>query len=118
MTARQYIQQRVQNYGGRAFKSRSLNEALTHTYASFAEQYPEWTAALFDEYFLTHQAMPLLTHVAEDGNRLDPVELAMAWSEQLTWFNDQNRQSLITDLIPAARSFLRDLEVELSTTSI
>lgn len=117
MTTSQFIQQQVQTYRRRAYKTRSLNQALTHTYASFAERYPQWTAALFDEYFLTHQAMPLLTRAGEDSDRLDPVKLATAWSEQLTWFNEQHRQSIIADLIPAAASFLRTFEVELSATS-
>jgi hypothetical protein len=117
MTTQQYTEQHVQNYRGRAYKTRPLNQALTHTYASFAEQYPEWVAALFDEYFLTHQAMPLLARSVEDGERLDPAELAKAWSEQLTWFNEEHRQSIIADLIPVAASFLRTFEVELFAAS-
>ena len=117
MTTRQYTAQFVQNYRGRAYKARSLNQALTHTYASFAEQFPEWTAALFDEYFLTHRAKPLLTRAAKGGDRLDALELAKVWSEQLTWFNEQHRQNIIADLIPVAASFLRKFEAELFTAS-
>jgi hypothetical protein len=117
MTTRQYTEPRVQNYRGRAYKARPFNQALTHTYASFAKQYPEWVAALFDEYFLTHQAMPLLTRVGKNGERLDPLELASAWSEQLMWFHEQHRQNLIADLIPVTASFLRTFEVELFTAT-
>jgi hypothetical protein len=117
MTTRQFTQQWVQNYGVRAYQTRPLNQAIAHAYASFAEQYPEWVAALLDEYFLTHQAVPLLTRAAEEGNLFDPVELAKAWSEQLTWFNEQHRQSIIADLIPVAANFLHTFEEEWSTVS-
>jgi len=37
MTTRLYTKQRVQNYRGHVNKARPLNQALTHTYASFAK---------------------------------------------------------------------------------
>jgi hypothetical protein len=117
MTTIPFTQQRAQNNRGRTYQSRPLNQVVIHAYARFAEQYPEWAAALFDEYFLTHQAIPLLTHVAEDGYPLDSVELAIAWSEQLTWFNEEHRQSIIAELTPVAGNFLHTFEEELSNVS-
>jgi hypothetical protein len=117
MTTLSYTQQQAQNKRGRMYQTRPLNQAVTHAYVRFAKQYPEWTAALFDEYFLTHQAIPLLTHIAKDSNPLDSIELAKAWSEQLTWFNEEHRQSLIAELIPVAGSFLHTFKEELSAVS-
>jgi hypothetical protein len=116
MTARQFTQQVVQNYRKPVYKTRHFNQALTQTYASFAEQYPEWVAALFDKYFFTHRAMPLLTRVEEGSDRVDPAELAKVWSEQLTWSNDQRRQSIIAELTPVAASFLRSFKRKLFAT--
>jgi hypothetical protein len=114
MTTLPYTQQRVKSNRGRLYQTRPLNQAVTLAYARFAEQYPEWAAALFDEYFLIHQAIPLLAHIAEDGSSLDSVKLAIAWSEQLTWFNEEHRQSIIAELTPVAGSFLHTFEEELS----
>jgi len=99
-------------------KLQDLDEAVTRAFARFGQIHPEWAAALFDQHFLKQQVTPLLIRYAEgaEASQLDPVELATAWADQFTWFHEDKRQSLIVDLIPAAYSFLRQLEAELVST--
>lgn len=96
-----------------------LDEAVSRAFARFGQSHPEWVAALFDEHFLKQQVTPRLTlYGASPVIPLAPDELATAWADQFTWFDEDKRHSLIDDLIPAAYSFLRQLEAELVTVAV
>jgi hypothetical protein len=95
-----------------------LRTAVRDTFAHFAGQYPTWTACLFDEYFLTHRAAPLLARYIRAEVRPTPFELASAWDEQFGPAAMTIRTQRIADLMPAAEYFLQQLEAELSRYSL
>jgi hypothetical protein len=66
-----------------------------------------------NEHFLTQQVAPLLVCSLVESRQPDPVELAEAWTEQLSWFDEAMRQRHIAKLIPAISDFLSCLEAEL-----
>ncbi len=55
----------------------AFQKSLARTYAAFARQYPEYTASLFDEFFLIKQAVPELSKLLIQDQHPDPVLLAL-----------------------------------------
>lgn len=87
--------------------------ALKRAYTSFANYYPQWAMALFDEHFLQHGAMALLAGYIEEGRLLPASELARAWDAQLGWNSPALRERRIAELTPVAADFLDWLVLEL-----
>lgn len=94
-------------------RQRFLQQAIDHAYASFAGQFPEWPATLFDHHFLTNSAASILTQTGQMDTLGQAPMLAEAWSQQLSWSDNSARQSLVAELIPVAVCFLQHLENEL-----
>ena len=92
---------------------RAFQSALTRAYAAFARQYPELTAALFDEAFLTGPAAPLLAQWLTRRGHPDPAELARRWAQQLG-HSDPAAWPRLPEATRAAADFLRWLEAELA----
>lgn len=87
--------------------------ALRRAYRRFAGQHSQWTAALFDEHFLSHTAGPILACYPKYGVLPSPTELALAWDSQLGPSSPAVRQRRIAELALAADDFLAGLEAEL-----
>jgi len=113
MNATVNIKQTVQNRLVRKYRQRAFRQAVTRAYASFARQYPEWSASLLDEHFLTHNAAPLLLRVGQGLASSTAFALAHIWSQQLRWYDEETRQKLVAELTSIAADFLRLLEAEL-----
>jgi hypothetical protein len=92
---------------------RAFQAALIRTYTTWAAHNWESTGSLFNEHFLTQQTGSLLICYVEEGGSPDPVELAEAWAEQLSWFDEEMRQRHIAQLIPIITNFLSCFEIEL-----
>jgi len=107
---------RYQSAGGRSLnpiqkrrRRRVFYQTLASAYATFAGRYPEWTAVLFDENFLTGKVAPILESYQNSVLAPDPRELANAWADQL-WLSKETRRTLLAELTPIAADFLRLLE--------
>ena len=107
------IRQAVENWFVQKYQRRAFRQAVTRACTAFAQQYPEWAASHFDEYFLTHNAAPLLARMGQGVAAPKPFTLAIVWGRQMAWFKEETRQKLITELTPIAAEFLRLLETEL-----
>ncbi|MDW8373907.1 MAG: AAA family ATPase [Planctomycetota bacterium] len=90
---------------------RALQTALAKAYTSFAQQHPEWVAALFDETFLTGPAAPLLATLLTRRGNPAPEDLARRWCDQLGHAVAPDR---LTAATRAAADFLTMLEAELA----
>lgn len=66
---------------------------------------------MFDSWFLTHQAAPVLNRVFVGRERMDAVELAKAWERQMGG-SDKGREQRVAKLEPASAEFLTMLERE------
>jgi hypothetical protein len=97
----------------RALQRRTVHAALIRTYAAWTPHHWEWVDSLLNEHFLTQQVAPLLACSLAESRQPDPVELAEAWAEQLSWFNEAMKQRHVAKLIPAISDFLGCLEAEL-----
>jgi hypothetical protein len=91
----------------------AFRAALASAYSTFVCRHPQWAAALFDEHFLTHRAIPLLARCVTRDGQPTPGGLAAAWADQMALMEGPRRQWLIAALTPAAADFLRWLEAEL-----
>jgi hypothetical protein len=88
--------------------------ALKRAYASFAGYYPQWVASLFDEHFLRHSVASLLAGYVQTGTLPQPIELVLAWDEQLGPTTPAIRERRLAELAPVAANFLDWLAVELA----
>jgi hypothetical protein len=99
---------------GRDPTRRAFQTALAQTYAAFARQYPEWTAALFDETFLnSRDVVPLLAALLTRRGQPDPAHLARLFAVHLG-HSDPDRWERLGDATRAAADFLTWLEAELA----
>ncbi len=93
---------------------RAFQTALAQTYAAFARQHPEWTAALFDETFLnSRDVVPLLATLLTRRGQPDPAHLARLFAAHLG-HSDPDRWERLGDATRAAADFLTWLEAELA----
>jgi len=95
-------------------KRRAFRTALARAYATFARQYPEWTASLFDETFLkSPDVVPLLDDLLNPRGRPDPAELACRFAAHLG-HRDPDQWERLGEATRAAANFLTWLEAELA----
>jgi WD40 repeat protein len=93
---------------------RAFQTALARAYTAFARQYPEWTAALFDETFLnSRDVVPLLAELLTRRGQPDPAHLARLFAAHLG-HPDPDRWERLGDATRAAADFLTWLEGELA----
>lgn len=90
--------------------------ALKRAYIRFAGYYPQWAAALFDEYFLQHGAMSLLAGYVQEGRLPQPSELALAWDAQVGANSLAVRERRMAELTHVAADFLDWLALELAVS--
>ena len=90
---------------GRGPQQLAFKIALSRAYTAFARNYPQWTASLFDEHFLTHRAAPFLACCLARDAAPDPAGLATVWADQLG-LEGERRQRRIAELTPASAAFL------------
>jgi hypothetical protein len=98
-------------------RRQALAGAVGRAYAVWAPQNWEWVDSLFNEHFLAHRAVPVLTRYLDDSRQSAVVELANAWAEQLSWFDVELKRRHIANLTPVAAHFLRCLDAELGIYS-
>ena len=87
----------------------AFQKALARAYTAFARNYPDLTASLFNQDFLTHEAAPELAKLLTRHGHPDPATLANMWAASLTARARQAEQREVR----AAKQFLAWLESEL-----
>ncbi len=88
-----------------------FSEVIQQTHARFTERHPQYVDSLFDIWFLSHQAAPVLTRFLKGGVQDSEKELAAIWEKQMGG-TDKGREQRVAALRPAAAEFLRLLERE------
>lgn len=61
----------------------AFKKALARAYSAFARQYPEYTSSLFDQSFLSTDALPELSKLLTRNQHPNPALLAQAWGRSL-----------------------------------
>jgi hypothetical protein len=86
------------------------------TYRSWRRRFPRWVNTGFDEYFLLHDALPLLSAMLAGEQAPDPAQLAHKW---VTAFGipPERTAYAITELAPVAADFLARLQVDYDAQS-
>lgn len=72
----------------------AYQHALARTYAAFARQYPELTASLFNESFLTIEAVPELAKFLTRHQHPDHTQLVRLWAKSITPQTETGRQAV------------------------
>jgi len=95
-----------------------VQQASARAYLGFARAHPEWVQSLFDSYFLTHTAAPLLRRAVRPQQHPTAVELARAWWVQLARPAAEGREDQLADVIAVAAAFLDELDAELTVVRV
>jgi hypothetical protein len=90
-----------------------LGAAQAQAFARFAEEHPLWAGSLFDEYFLSHAAAPLVARTLDPANRPTAFELAEAWFTQCAAPGATAEGANLAEVAMAAFAFLRYLDAAL-----
>ncbi|MBI5955086.1 MAG: ATP-binding protein [Chloroflexi bacterium] len=61
----------------------AFKKALARAYSAFTRLYPEYTSSLFDQSFLSTDALPELSKLLTRNQHPDPALLAQAWGRSL-----------------------------------
>jgi hypothetical protein len=72
----------------------AYQHALARTYTAFARQYPELTASLFNESFLTIEAAPELAKFLTRHEYPDHTQLVRLWAKSITPQTEAGQQSV------------------------
>jgi hypothetical protein len=90
---------------------RLMERTVRRTYAGWMARFPRWVNAGFDEYFLLHDAMPLLYAMLTGVQNPDPAQLARQWASAYRLTEDRAQRALV-EATPIAADFLARLEIE------
>lgn len=100
-----------------SYQRRSLRRAVHKAYLSFARQYPNWVATLFDEHFVNTHLLPLLQNAADAGEKVTAVQAAEVWAKQVSMLPSLRKRH-ISRILPAATHFLCLVADELADTHV
>lgn len=92
---------------------RILRTAQQRAFQHFAQRYPHWADSLFDDFFLTHGAAPLIAGYLIPSHRPTAAELAKAWAAQCPSPRSSPQPLDLTEATYVAAAFLRMLDAEL-----
>ena len=112
-----YLERTAMQWLVQRYQQRTLRRAMRQAYKSFARNYPNWVAALFDEHFVIVHVLPLLHRAAATGEKVTPWQVAELWARQVSILPSL-RQKHITRIIPAATHFLCMVADELVETQV
>jgi invasion protein IalB len=97
----------------RRLQRAALRAAQAQAFARFAQAHPLWAESLFDEYFLSHAAAPLVARAIEPANRPTASEFAAAWFVQCAAPGSTAQGANLAEVTSAASEFLRYLDAAL-----
>ncbi len=114
--------ERLRDWLKRNLVKLAYQHALARTYVAFARQYPELTASLFNESFLTIEAAPELVKFLTRHQHPDHTQLVKLWAKSITPQTKAGQQSVEAlskreDLNAASAYFVELLTSELKHES-
>jgi hypothetical protein len=87
------LAERLRDWLKRNTAKLAYQHALARTYAAFARQYPEFTASLFNESFLTGEATPELAKFLTRHQYPDHTQLVLLWVKSVAPQTEAGQQS-------------------------
>ena len=99
------------------YQQRTLRRALRRAYVEFAQQHPQWVAALFDEHFVLTHLLPMFRDAAATGAPVTAHAVATEWAAQISLLPSA-RQQHRARILPAATRFLGLVADALGDTGI
>jgi hypothetical protein len=100
-----HFEQATKQWLAQSYQRYTVRRAVSQAYGVFAHHHPQATAALFDEYFVRTQVLPLLQHAATTGEKVTPVQVAELWARHVSLL-PTSRQHQMARTLPAATHFL------------
>jgi hypothetical protein len=94
----------------RTHQRRRLTRAVLNSYSQWRRRFPRWANAGFDEYFLLHNALPILSEMLAGGST-DAVRLARLWVAAYG-IPTPRRGRAVAAVTPVAAEFLGLLQQE------
>jgi hypothetical protein len=107
---------RMERWFQHRLQQAALRKARTRAFHAFAQIHPTWIASLFDEYFLEHEAAPLVERCLHAHDRPTAAEFAAAWCAQIA--PRHLGEASFAEVTAVAADFLRLLNLELETYGV
>jgi hypothetical protein len=107
---------RMERWVQHRLQQAALRKARARAFRAFAQLHPTWIASLFDEYFLDHDAAPLVRRCLHAHNRPTAAEFATAWCAQIA--PRRLAPASFAEVTAVASDFLRLLNLELEAYGI
>jgi hypothetical protein len=89
----------------------SVKSTIRRTFANWRQRFPRWVNTGFDEYFLLHDALPLLRDMLTGARLADPAQLAQTWVAAYH-ISTPFAQRAIAAVTPIAADFITRLQIE------
>jgi len=105
----------IKKWLGREPATLAYKKALSRAYTAFARQYPEYTASLFDQPFLTGAGAPELAKLLSRHLNPDPALFAQTWGTSIGF---DIHSPFCKDVTKPAADFLKWLEAELKSEAV
>lgn len=117
MSTFKYLERATIQWLVQGYQRHTVRQATIQAYRTFARQYPQWVAALFDEHFVLTHLLPLLQKVSSTGEKVTPLQVTQLWARQITVLPSM-RQKHMVKMMPAATAFLYMVADELAETQV
>jgi hypothetical protein len=99
------------------WRQMTFRRAVRRAYKRFARQHPRWANSLFDEYFLSNDALPILMTAQRTQTWPVALDLALAWLAQFRQGRCGHTPAQVAAALPVATAFLDCLQAECCTVS-
>ncbi len=100
------IETKINQY---VFPNRKQSRKIAHlNFHKVIQNYPQWKASLFDEYFFTAKMIPMIETARKKGSRVNSQQVTLAWANQFK-LSSSFRQKLMRELAPIVDQIIGDL---------
>lgn len=93
-------------------RRRALEQTIRRVYATWQGRFPRWVNTGFDDYFLLHDALPLLRELLDGECPPDPTRLAQCWVIAFAIPHERFGHA-VAEVTPVAADFLMRLQSEI-----
>ncbi|MDH5607759.1 MAG: hypothetical protein OEY93_12835 [Anaerolineae bacterium] len=85
--------------------SRRTIKSVKENFDKVIKSYPQWEAALFDEYFFTAKIAGIIKDAHKNNRPVHTKEISSAWADQIK-LSSESRQELIAELEPLVEKII------------
>lgn len=94
-----------------------VEQTVRRAYDDWRSRFPRWVNSGLDDYFLLHDALPMLRDMLAGGQYPDPAQIVRKWAQVYRLTDEGTRRALI-EATPVAADFLTRLQIEYASQAV